>query len=171
MTKNKTKNQVLRVAKVKDICFQCGKQCQTTVDSPKGLIYLCSNQCKQNFQLQAGLKGYNQVRHHEKELRLTTVGKLKDLNAEEIENMFRFKHKLTRNQMNGRKNGDTIDKLFNAMGLKPKAKRSRAKVQTRLPFTWTIPEDTKLGAMYRKAGFRSTPVTDRYPEEPDNLPW
>jgi len=161
MTKNKTRNQVLQVAKVRDLCFQCGKQCQTTVDSPKGLIYLCSNQCKQNFQLQAGLKGYNQVRHHEKELRLTTVGKLKDLNAEEIENMFRFKHKLTRNQMNGRKRGDTIDRLFSTMGLKPRPKKARAKVQTRLPFTWTVTEEI-------------TQQDDNFEsrlEEPDNLPW
>ena len=176
MPKNQAKLRVLEVTTVSDICFQCSRECRTTINSPKGLIYLCSNQCQNNFLLQAGLKGYNQVRHKE-DLKLTTVGKLNELTAKELERIYRFKHKLTRDQMNRNKEGDSIDRLFSSMGLRLNPKKSRRRVQTRMPFNWECDCAKAECKVCRATGL----VTDEQVqqddnfesrlEEPDNLPW
>jgi hypothetical protein len=94
---------------------------------------MCSNSCQNNFLLQCGLKGYNQVRHSTDGIKFKTVGKLNELTAKELDRLYRFKNGLNKSQMNRAKDGDTLDSLLSSMRLGKKS----PKVQTRMPFTWT----------------------------------
>ena len=128
-----SKHQVLQTAESIDYCMQCGKECSTYVSNAKGMLYMCSNSCQNNFLLQCGLKGYNQVRHTTDGIKFKTVGKLNELTAKELDRLYRFKNGLNKSQMNRAKDGDTLDSLLSSMRLGKKS----PKVQTRMPFTWT----------------------------------
>jgi len=109
----------------RDNCSSCMSPTNLAVDTRKGRFYLCSDQCQENFYLQAGLKGYNQVRHHQKTPRLETIGNLQDLSAEEIKNLYRFKNNLSKSAMNSRKEGDSLDKVLGMIDKQIRKKDSK----------------------------------------------
>jgi len=118
-----------------DECANCHKLTFMSGNTAKGLFYLCSQRCINSFLLKAGLKGYNTVRDHAPvaKPKPQTVGKLQELNAKELERIYRFKNNHSRDTMNKLKQGDSLDKLLGTMGLRNKP----SKVQTTMPFTWT----------------------------------
>ena len=138
MTKNTSQIQIPSWLDTRGDCANCMTPTHLNVATAKGHYYLCSNQCQDNFKLKAGLKGYNQVRDHSP-LVLTTLGKLDELTAAEIERVYKFKNQLTRSNMNRQKEGDSLDKVLGMIDTRSKKKRS--KVQTKMPFILTTPEN------------------------------
>jgi len=138
--KNTAKIQIPTWIEQKDNCSNCYSLTNLTVETRKGRYHLCSNECQENFLLKAGLKGYNQIRHHDNRVkpRLQTVGKLQDLTAKELTNLYRFKNQLTKSAMNRQKKGDSLDRILQMIDNRQMKKRG--KVQSKMPFTLPDPE-------------------------------
>ena len=143
MPKIKVKYQQYKIPEwidTRDECEHCLTPTNLTVSTARGINYLCSQQCQQNFLLQTGQKNYNQVRDHDSPMKFTTVGKLNDLTAKELERQYRFKHKLTRDNMNRLKEGDTLDRLL-GMILKVPKKKETKQVTTKMPYILEVQEN------------------------------
>ena len=136
--KNSAKLQIPTWLNQTDHCANCYKETHMTIQTKKGMYYVCSDNCQENFKLKAGLKGYNQVRHHDSKVKLQTVGKLNQVTAEELQNLYRFKHNLTRSSMNKQKQGDSLDRVLGMID--SRGRKSKGKVQTKMPFTLPDPE-------------------------------
>ena len=138
--KNSATLQIPNWLQKTDHCANCYRETHMTIQTRKGTYYVCSDNCQENFKLQAGLKGYNQVRHHDNQVKpkLQTVGKLNEITAEELQNLYKFNNRLTRSAMNRQKQGDTLDRVLGMIDTR--GKKSKGKVQTRMPFTLPDPE-------------------------------
>ena len=138
--KNSAKIQIPTWQEAKDICANCKRETNLTIQTQKGMYYICSDNCQENFKLKSGLKGYNQVRHKDLKVRpkMMSVGKLQDLTAKELTRLYRFNNQLTRNAMNKQKRGDSLDKILGMIDNRQAKKRG--KVQSKMPFTLPNPE-------------------------------
>ena len=112
---------------IKTACFNCHKLTNLSVNSPKGKLFLCSRGCQENYSLKAGLRGYNTVRDHDKP-KLTTVGKLENLTASELQRMLEFKQGYNRTTMNKLKGGDSLDRILYMIDTRRKKKSKVTKV-------------------------------------------
>ena len=123
--KHQARIQIPEWLDTRDNCSNCMTPTNLVVDTRKGRYYLSSNQCQENFYLKAGLKGYNQIRDHEQTPKLKTIGKLQDLSAEEIKNLYRFKNNLSKSAMNSRKGGDSLDRVLGMIDKQLRKKDSK----------------------------------------------
>jgi len=146
MPKASAKTRIPNWLEAKEPCVQCGQLTRLAIHDPKDQkqVHICSDNCQTNYALQVGHISYNQVRDHDSPMKFESIGKLNELTADEIKRQFKFKHKLTTAQMNRNKQGDPLDRMFKAMGLRLPKNKKRKNISTRMPFTYTIDEVKEL---------------------------
>jgi hypothetical protein len=102
------------VSDKKEECDNCRTATRLTVQTKKGIFYLCSDNCRLNFNLKTGMSTVNQIRHKDG-YRPKTIGKLNNLSAEEIKNLMGFSKRHDRHTMNRLKQGDSLERMIGIM--------------------------------------------------------
>ena len=113
------------VSDKKEECDNCRTTTRLTVQTKKGIFYLCSDNCRLNFNLKTGMSTVNQIRYKDG-YRPKTIGKLDNLTPEEIKNLMGFSKRHDRQTMKRLKQGDSLDKVIGIMfGNKKRSKVSK----------------------------------------------